>query len=290
MAKMREIKRRIRSVENTKKITSAMKMVAAAKLRRAQERAEASRPYADKMREVIMNLAQGTKSNHPMLVSRPVHKTGYLVITSDRGLAGGYDGNLLRLLLQNLKKRHQSQDEYVLFVIGRKGLSFLEKKGLPVIGSVTGLSDSPSFAEIKQIASNAVGLYEEGKYDELYILYNEFVNPVVQRPTEKRLLPLDTEQFESKEKEGDLKTLYEYEPSQEEVLAEILPRYAESLIYSSLMDAKASYFAAQMTAMGNATDNATEMIEQLTLEYNKARQAAITQEIAEIVAGANALQ
>ncbi|RAL23315.1 ATP synthase F1 subunit gamma [Thermoflavimicrobium daqui] len=287
MATMRDIKRRIRSFENMKKITSAMKMVAAAKLRRAQEQAEAARPYAEKMHDVITNLAQGTKSNHPMLVSRPVQKTGYLVITSDRGLAGGYNANVLRLLENTLKKRHQSKDEYVIFVIGKKGLSFLQRKKYPVIGSVVGLSDSPTFADIKEIASQAVGYYADEKFDELYILYNKFVNPVVQRPTEKQLLPLDQDQFEG-DNQG-VKTEYEYEPSQEEVLAEILPRYTESLIYSALMDAKASELAAKMTAMSNATDNATDLIAKLTLDYNKARQAAITQELAEIVGGANAL-
>ncbi len=288
MSTMREIKRRIRSVENTKKITSAQKMVAAAKLRRAQEAAESARPYAEKMREVINSLAQGTKSNHPMLVSRPIQKTGYLIITSDRGLCGGYNANLLRMLEKVLKERHQSKDDYVLFVIGRKGLTYLSKKGYPVLSSVTGLSDSPSFGDIKEIASQAVSYFEQEKYDELYLVYNQFINPVVQRPVDKRILPLDSKELE-KEKKGP-SAAYEFEPSQEEVLAEILPRYAESLVYSALMDAKASEFAAKMTAMTSATDNATELIEQLTLEYNKARQAAITQEISEIVAGANALQ
>lgn len=285
---MRDIKRRIRSVENTKQITKAMKMVSAAKLRRAQEQAEAARPYAEKMREVIINLAQGSQGvKHPMLVSRPVKKTGYLIITSDRGLAGGYNSNLLRLLTQTLKERHQSTDEYVIFVIGRKGAEFLKRRGLPVIGEVTGLGDSPSFASIKEIAKQAVDYYAEEKFDELYLLYNEFINAVTQRPTEKRLLPLSSDEFA--EGESFVKTAYEYEPSEEEVLAEILPRYAETLIFSAVMDGKASEHAARMTAMGNATDNATELISTLTLQFNRARQAAITQEIAEIVGGAAAL-
>lgn len=285
---MRDIKRRIRSVENTKKITKAMKLVAAAKLRRAQEQAQAARPYAEKMRDVIVNLAQGTSGvKHPMLVSRPVKKTGYLVITSDRGLAGGYNSNLLRMLLQTLNERHQSKDEYAIFVIGRKGLDFLKKRKYPVIGEVTGLPESPEFADIKEIAEQAVNYYAEEKFDELYIVYNQFINPVVQRPVEKRLLPLASEDLE--EKTAAARTVYDYEPSQEEVLAAILPRYAETLIYSALLDGKASEFAARMNAMGNATDNATELIENLVLQFNRARQAAITQEIAEIVGGAAAL-
>ena len=285
---MREIKRRIRSTEKMRQITKAMKMVAAANLRRAQERAEKARPYAEKMREVIVSIAQGTTSaKHPMLVSRPVRKSGYLVITSDRGLAGGYHSNLLRMLLQTLHERHQSKDEYVLFVIGRKGRDFLKKRNYPVIDEITGLSDSPSYDEVQEIAKKAVRFYAEEKYDELYIVYNEFVNPVVQRPLDKRLLPLASEDLSGQELGP--KTSYEYEPSQEEVLSVLLPRYAESLIYSALLDAKASEFASKMTAMSNATDNATELIDQLTLQLNRARQAAITQEIAEIVGGASAL-
>src|SRR5690606_30551391 len=140
----------------------------------------AARPYAEKMREVINSLSQGTESDHPMLVSRPIQKTGYLIITSDRGLAGGYNANLLRMLEKVLRERHKNKDEYVLFVIGTKGLGYLNKKGYPVLGSVTGLSDSPTFADIKSIASQAIRYFEEEKYDELYLVYNQFVNPVVQ--------------------------------------------------------------------------------------------------------------
>jgi F-type H+-transporting ATPase subunit gamma len=285
---MRDIKRRIRSVENTKQITKAMKMVAAAKLRRAQEQAQAARPYAEKMRDVIVNIAQGTQGyKHPMLVTRPVKKTGYLVITSDRGLCGAYNSNLLRMLLAILKERHQSNEEFVIFVIGRKGRDFLKKRGLPVIGEVTGLSDSPKFSDVHDIAKQAVQFYADEKYDELFIIYNEFVNPIVQRPVEKRLLPLTDDNLQ--ESEGATKTVYEYEPSPEEVLSVLLPRYTEALIFSALLDGKASEHAARMNAMGNATDNATELIATLTLQFNRARQAAITQEISEIVAGASAL-
>ncbi|WP_124728489.1 ATP synthase F1 subunit gamma [Staphylospora marina] len=283
---MRDIKRRIRSVENTKQITKAMKLVSAAKLRRAQDQAQAARPYAEKLREVIVNIARGTKSDHPMLVSRPVKKTGYLVITSDRGLAGGFNANLLRMLLNTLNKRHNSTDEYVLFVIGRKGRDFLKRRGLPVIGEVTGLSDSPRYDDVKEIAKQAVSYYADEKYDELYLVYNEFISAVVQRPVEKRLLPLAGDDLDEK---SVVNTDYEFEPSQEEVLSALLPRYAETLIYSALLDSKASEHAARMTAMGNATDNASQLIDTLVLQFNRARQAAITQEIAEIVGGANAL-
>lgn len=280
---MRDIKRRIKSVQNTKQITKAMEMVAAAKLRRAQERAEASRPYADKMREVITSIASGSKGvNHPMMVSREIKKTGYLVITSDRGLAGGYNGNLLRKLAQTIRQRHKSDSEYVVYVIGRKGRDFLKKRNFPVVGEVIGLSDSPDFVDIKEIASQAVGMFADGTYDELYLYYNEFISAISQVPTERRLLPLEETNSEAEASN------YEYEPSPEGVLEVLLPKYAETLIFSALLDAKASEQGARMTAMGNATKNASEMISALTLSFNRARQASITQEISEIVAGANA--
>jgi len=282
----REIKRRIRSVQNTKQITKAMKMVAAAKLRRAQERAEASRPYSEKMKEVIASIAVRTEDvEHPLLKVRDVKKTGYLVITSDRGLAGGYNANLLRTAVQNIKSRHQSADEYVIFAIGRKGRDFFKKREYPLVGEIIGLSDSPTFADIKEIAATAVNMYAEGIFDQLYLVYNEFISAIQQRPKEEKLLPLVT----VGEELADANTQIDFEPSAEDVLNVLLPRYAETLIYKALLEAKASEQGARMTAMGNATDNAEEMIGALTLTYNRARQASITQEISEIVGGANAL-
>jgi F-type H+-transporting ATPase subunit gamma len=284
MAKgMREIKSRIKSFQNMKQITKAMEMVAASKLRRAQEAAVAARPYSEKMKEVVSSIASGTKGiKNPILVSREIKKTGYLVISSDRGLAGGYNSNLFRTLMQTIREKHRSSDEYVLFVVGRKGRDFFRKRNMPIVGEVTGLSDSPAFADIKELASKAVKNYAEGAYDELYLVYNKFNSAISQTPVITRLLPLDVP-------EGSRVANYEYEPSAEEVLDALLPKYAETLIYSALLDAKASEFGARMTAMGNASRNAGEMISSLTLAYNRARQAAITQEIAEVVAGANAL-
>lgn len=288
---MRDIKRRIRSFEKTKQITKAMEMVAASYLRRAQERAEAARPYANKLREVIAHLVDGTSGlddvRHPMLVSREVKRTGYLVITSDRGLAGGYNSNLLRMLEKHLGEHHQHRDEYVLFVIGRKGLEFLTKREYPVIDQVIGLGNRPSYADIKPIARNAVDHYAKEEFDELYLVFNRFVNPMVQKPTIQRLLPLDKTETDSLTTKSS--QIIEFEPSEREVLAAILPHYAETLIFSAILEAKASEFAAKMIAMGNATENASELIAQLTLEFNRARQAAITQEIAEVVSGANAI-
>jgi F-type H+-transporting ATPase subunit gamma len=282
---MREIKRSIKSKQNMKQITKAMEMVAAAKLRRAQEAAVAARPYTDKMKEVVSSIASGAgSSKHPMLQSRPIKRTAYLVITSDRGLAGGYNANILRKVLLTIKENHQSSDEYAVFVIGRKGRDFFKRRGIALTEEITGLSDSPKFSDIKAIAASAVKGFETGAYDELYIAYNEFHNAMTQIPLLKRLLPLDQKQL------GGDKADYEYEPSPEEVLNVLLPKYAETLVFSAVLEGKASEFGARMTAMGNATKNATKMISALTLTYNRARQAAITQEIAEIVGGANAQQ
>lgn len=284
----KEIKRRIRSFQNMKQITKAMKMVAAAKLRRAQERAESSRPYSDKIREVISVIAANSENvEHPLLEVRDVKKTGYLVITSDRGLAGGYNANLLRLVTKTIRERHKSDDEYVIFAIGRRGRDFFKKRKYPLAGEIIGLSDNPTFADVKAIVSTVVGMYSEGIYDQLYLAYNEFISAIQQRPTEKRLLPLVD--FGREEEKNHANSPIIFEPSAKEVLNVLLPRYAETLIYSAVLNAKASEQGARMTAMGNATDNAEDIIGSLTLRFNRARQAAITQEISEIVGGANAL-
>lgn len=284
MAKgIREIRGRIKSIKSTRQITKAMKMVAAASLRRAEEKVTAARPYARKIREVIASIAGGTTNvRHPMLQSRPVKKTGYIVITSDRGLAGGYNANMIRKVVQTIQENHKSKEEYAIFAIGRKGRDFFKKRGYPLLEEVTGLPENPTFAQIKTIASAAVSLFSDGKIDELYLCYNEFQSAISQTPQVTRLLPLDAVAGEGKAPS------YEYEPSAEEVLEVLLPKYAETLIYSAVLEGKASEFGAKMTAMSNATDNATDMIDRYTLFYNRARQAAITQEITEIVGGASA--
>ncbi|OEH85536.1 F0F1 ATP synthase subunit gamma [Desulfuribacillus stibiiarsenatis] len=284
---MREIKRRIRSVKNTQQITKAMKMVAAAKLRRAQERALQAKPYASKMAEVLASIAKTTTDvSHPMLEKRVVKKTGYIVITSDRGLAGGYNSNILRKAAQEMQK-HQSSDEYAVFAVGRKAVEYFKRRNYPVIGEVTGITDYPTFADLKNITSAAVGLYEEGILDELYIVYNEFITAVTQLQTVQKLLPIDN--IAGASEVTDSSADYIYDPSASEVLNQLLPKYAETLIFNAVLNAKASEHGSRMTAMGNATDNAAEMIKSLSLIYNRARQAAITQEISEIVSGANAL-
>jgi F-type H+-transporting ATPase subunit gamma len=262
-----------------------MEMVSAAKLNRAENNAKAFGPYMNKIQEVVASIANGSSDvSHPMLESRPVKRTGYLVITSDRGLAGAFNSSVLRAVYQAIQKRHKSNDEFVVIAIGKMGRDFFKKRGMNVISEITGIGDETSFANIKDIASNAVNMFAEGTFDELYMYYNHFVSPIQQDVTEKKLLPLTDISSSTK------LTSYEFEPNQEEILEVLLPQYAESLIYGALLDSKASEHAARMTAMKNATDNAKELINGLTLTYNRARQAAITQEITEIVGGAAALE
>lgn len=259
-------------------------MTSASKLKRAENNAKAFVPYMEKIQEVVASIAVGTQASHPMLVKRPVKKTGYIVITSDRGLAGAYNSNVLRAAFNAIKERHKSPDEYAVIALGRMGRDFFVKRNVPVALEIVGLGDQPSFADIKDIANNTVGMFADGAFDELYLYYNHFVSAIQHDVTEKKLLPL-TDIATSKKL-----TSYEFEPSQEEILEVLLPQYAESLIYGALLDGKASEHASRMTAMKNATDNAKEIIDTLTLQYNRARQAAITQEITEIVGGAAALE
>ena len=262
-----------------------MEMVSAAKLNRAENNAKAFGPYMNKIQEVVASIANGSSDvSHPMLESRPVKRTGYLVITSDRGLAGAFNSSVLRAVYQAVQKRHKSNDEFVIIAIGKIGRDFFKKRGMNVISEITGLGDETNFSSIKDIASNAVNMFADETFDELYMYYNHFVSAIQQDVTEKKLLPLSDISSDSR------LTSYEFEPNQEEILEVLLPQYAESLIYGALLDSKASEHAARMTAMKNATDNAKELINGLTLQYNRARQAAITQEITEIVGGAAALE
>lgn len=285
MASLRDIKQRMDSTRKTSQITKAMEMVSSSKWNRAVNNAKAFVPYMEKIQEVTSSIALGSKDvDHPMLKSRPVKKTAYLVITSDRGLAGAFNSHVIRKVNDTIKKRHQSKDEFAIIAIGRVGRDFFLNQGYNVILEIIGIADQPSFSEIKDIASNTVGMFSDGTFDELYINYNHYVSAISQVVTEKKLLPLTDLQTDGK------LTSYEFDPNAEEILEVLLPQYAESLIYGALLDSKASEHASRMNAMKNATDNAKELIRELDLSYNRARQAAITQEITEIVGGAAALE
>lgn len=285
MVNLREIKGRINSTKSTKQITKAMQMVSSSKLRRAEQNAKAYVPYMEKIQDVVGAIASGTKdSGHPMLTARPVKKTAYLVIGSDRGLAGAYNSSILRQVQRTIDERHKSKDEYVILAVGRVVRDYFVKRDHNVVSDVVGLPDQPSFADIKEIARKAVGMFIDGTYDELYMYYNHFVSAIANEVTEKKLLPLTDLAPASSN------ASYEFEPSGEAILEVLLPQYAESLVYGALLDGKASEHASRMTAMKNATDNASDLISDLSLQYNRARQAAITQEITEIVGGAAALE
>ncbi|MDQ1000199.1 F-type H+-transporting ATPase subunit gamma [Neobacillus niacini] len=285
MASLRDIKNSINSTKKMSQITKAMEMTSAAKWNRGVMNAKAFVPYMEKIQEVTVAVAMGSNDvNHPMLESRPVKKTGYIVMTSDRGLAGAFNSNVIRRVFQTIQSRHKSKDEYSIIAIGRVARDFFAKRGINVDLEIIGLSDQPSFESVKDITSSTVGMFSDGTFDELYLYYTHYKSAITQEVTEKKLLPL-TDLSTSSEL-----TSYEFEPSAEEILDVLLPQYAESLIYGALLDSKASEHAARMTAMRNATDNAKEMIKNYSLIYNRARQAAITQEIAEIVGGAAALE
>jgi len=281
----REIKRRIKSFTKTAQITKAMEMVSAAKLRRVQESVQHSKPYLAKMEQMLAGVSASARYvKHPLLSTRPVRRTGYLIVTADRGLAGAYNAQIIRTALQELRKKDKAS--YTIYAVGRRGSDFFKRHGYPVAGEIIGLSDSPTYSSVSHLASQIVSAYAAEEFDELYFVYNEFINAVTQRPVLKKVLPLS----DVGESTTPNRVNYLYEPDAETVLQALLPRYAETLVYQAVLDAKASEHAARMTAMGNATDNAKEMIADLTLSLNRARQAAITTQIVEVVSGAQALQ
>jgi F-type H+-transporting ATPase subunit gamma len=285
LASLRDIKGRIDSTKKTRKITSAMEMVSASKMSKAEANAKNYVPYSKKMQEVVADIAgSSTDVSHPMLEKREVKKTGYLVITTDRGLVGAYNSNILRKLQQTINAHHTSTDQYTIIVAGRNGYEYCKKQNLPIAKSILGLADQPEFSDIKDLAAETVQMYADEEIDELYIIYNHYISAISQEVTSTQLLPIENMEEDAKDSE------YEYEPNEQQILEVLLPQYAESLIYGALLDGKASEHAASMTAMRSATDNAGELIDDLTLTYNRARQAAITQEITEISGGVAALE
>ncbi len=285
MASLREIKGRINSTKKTSQITKAMQMVSTSKMSRAEMNAKSFVPYMEKIQEVVGSIAHGTADAiHPMLIHRPVKKSAYLVITGDRGLVGAYNSNIIRRVNQLLQERHKSKDEYGLITIGRVGRDFYKKQGHNILLDITGLNDHPNFKEVQSITSKTVDMFSDGTYDELYIIYTHYISVIQHDVIVKKVLPLTDIAPAAKP------FIYEFEPNVEEILEVLLPQYAESLIFGALLESKASEHASSMMAMKNATDNAMELINTLTISYNRARQAQITQEITEIVAGASALE
>ncbi|AKC75688.1 MULTISPECIES: ATP synthase F1 subunit gamma [Staphylococcus] len=288
MASLKEIDGRIKSTKKMKQITKAMNMVSSSKLRRAEKNTKQFEPYMEKMQDAITAIAGASKnSSHPMLRPRQVQRSGYLVITSDKGLAGAYSSNVLKRLINDIKEKHTSSDEYSIIVLGQSGVDFLKNRGYEIENSLVDVPDQPSFKSIQAIAKHAIDLFSEEHIDELKIYYSHYVSVLENKPTTKQVLPLSRE--DSSQGQGQMSS-YEFEPDKESILSVILPQYVESLIYGTILDAKASEHAARMTAMKNASDNATELIDDLSLQYNRARQAEITQQITEIVGGSAALE
>ncbi len=288
MAGAKEIRSKIASIKNTQKITRAMEMVAASKMRKTQDRMRASKPYANKIYNVVRHIARATSEyRHPFMTSREINRVGLIVVTSDRGLCGGLNANLLRETIGSMRQWQGEGKEIDLCVIGRKGQAFFKRVGGRVIASVDHLGDTPGVKDLLGVVKVMLDAYYRGEIDALHIVYNEFVNTMTQAPTVKQLLPLPVA-------DEDSQTLghhwdYIYEPDAKELLDALLERYIELQAYQAVVENIACEQAAKMIAMKNATDNAGDLIKEFQLAYNKARQAAITQELAEIVGGAAAI-
>lgn len=282
MANLQDIRRRIKSVKNIQQITKAMKMVAAARLRRAQENALANKPYADKMRQVLNDVAANAgEVSHPLLEVRKVDKKVYVVLASDKGLAGAYASNVFKEVVANLS----SKSEADLVTVGRKANAYFKNRGYSITAEYAGFSERPTYDDARSIASKIIDMFTKGECDEIYMVYTKFISTINVVPTTVKLLPFTGIEGQEAGQNGE----YIYEPSAGEVLGHLLPQYLETMIYAALLQASASELGSRMTAMSNATDNAEDLIHKLVLTYNKIRQAGITTEINEIVSGAEAL-
>ena len=286
MAGGKEIKSKIGSVQNTQKITSAMEMVAASKMRRAQDSMAASRPYAENMRNVIGHIALGNlEFRHPYMVEREAKRVGYIVVSTDRGLCGGLNINLFKQVLADAGKQQSAGAEVEFAVVGSKATAFFNNMGAKVVSQTSGLGDNPSLTDLVGSVKVMLDAYDNGEIDRLFIVYNKFVNTMTQKPTIDQLLPLPKSDDDAIKHRWD----YLYEPDAQALLEQLLVRYTESQVYQGVVENLACEQAARMVAMKAATDNAGDLIDDLQLVYNKARQASITQELGEICAGAAAV-
>ena len=288
---LNDIKTKIASTKNTSQITNAMQMVSAAKLGRSEEAARNFQVYAQKVRKLLTDILHGNGSGgstNPMLISRPVKKTGYIVITSDRGLVGGYNASILKAVMELKEEYHPDGKDFEIICIGGMGADFFKARGIQPIYELRGLADQPSFDEVRKIISKTIEMYQNELFDELYVCYNHHVNTLTSQMRVEQMIPIVD--LDPNEADEEYSLTFELETSRDEILEQLLPQYAESMIYGAIIDAKTAENAAGMTAMQTATDNAKKVINDLTIQYNRARQAAITQEITEIVAGASALE
>jgi len=285
---LRDLRRRIKSIKSTQQITKAMKAVSAAKMRRAQEQVLSARPYARRMKDVLGRVgtaAGGVK--HPLLEVREPRKVAYVLITADRGLCGGFNANLIRRTIQEINNLNA---EVSLICVGRKGRDYFRRRGYNIVQQYVGLGETIKVSQAREIARYLMEKYSAGEFDVVYLIYSEFINVLVQRPKVVKLLPVEPPEEQENGRDKPARVEYIFEPSAESVLSELLPMYVENMVFHGLLESKASEHSARMTAMDNATKNAGEMIDKLTLSMNRARQAAITKEISEIVGGAAALE
>lgn len=286
MASGKEIRTQIKSIQNTQKITRAMEMVAASKMRKAQDRMQAARPYAEKIRNVIKHLSSAhPEYRHPFMVEREAKRVGFVIITSDRGLCGGLNTNVLRQSLSAMKQWGDKGVEVDICTIGSKGFGFLKRFGGNIVSEVSQLGDTPRIEDLIGTLKVMLDAYAEGRLDRLYVVYNRFINTMSQKPEVEQLLPLPEEEETEYKHYWD----YIYEPDSKEVLNDLMVRYIESQVYHGVVENLAAEQSSRMVAMKSASDNAGKIIDDLQLRYNKARQAAITQEISEIVGGAAAV-
>lgn len=288
---LNDIKTKIASTKNTSQITNAMQMVSAAKLGRSEEAARNFQVYAQKVRKLLTDILHGNgagASTNPMLISRSVKKTGYIVITSDRGLVGGYNSSILKAVMELKEEYHPDGKGFEMICIGGMGADFFKARSIQPLYELRGLADQPSFDQVRKIISKTVEMYQNELFDELYVCYNHHVNTLTSQMRVEQMLPIVD--LDPNEADEEYSLTFELETSREEILEQLLPQFAESMIYGAIIDAKTAENAAGMTAMQTATDNAKKVINDLTIQYNRARQAAITQEITEIVAGASALE
>lgn len=289
---MRDIKRRIKSVNSTKQITKAMELVSSAKLRKAREKLDRTRPYFDTVKNTMSEIAENIENIHSDYFegAREIKKSCFIVITADGGLCGGYNTNVMKEALLHMR----GKEEVSVIAIGQKGRDFFKKRGYKINGEYINVIEKITFKDAKSISSLVIKLYKDREFDEVYLVYTDFVSTITQRPEVIRLLPLSgfnkTEEKGSETVQNNNFEMISYEPSPEDLFNYLVPSYVESLIFGGLVSSSASEQGARRIAMENATDNAVEMIDKLTLNYNRARQAAITQEISEIVGGAEALK
>lgn len=283
----RDIKRRIRGISNTKQITKAMELVSTAKMRKSRIRLEKSRPYYHTVLDSISSILGDVKMKHPLLTTREVKKSLYIVISADRGLAGGYNANINRLVES---KSSKDKDDLSLIVVGLKGRDYFKSRGYNILGEFLGITENPDFSNAREIGELAVDLYLKGQVDEINLVYTRFVSTLSYEPRILKLLPFNAIKNEIDKVEKKPTSIIEFEPSPEEALDYLIPKYIESTIFGALIEASSSEQAARRVAMESATENAEEMIDELNMSYNRARQAAITMELSEIVAGAEALK